>query len=505
MKRGYFAATFAVAALAVSASAHAEPAGRVLAAAGAVTVVRAGQSMPLAQGAPIENGDSIRVGDKSTVQIGFTDESIVSLRPNSEFRVEDYRFSRNVESDRSIFGLIKGGFRTITGLIGKGNQKNYEVRGSTATIGIRGTHFVLRQCDGDCALPDGTKGPDGLFGGVTDGRISVTNGAGTTEFGQQQFFHVMGRDVPVRELLGPPSVLAEDARSARGRGGARGPAVANAGGTGEGGTSGSSETSNSPQQTDLSGLTIAAPGTVQTYSVNALPALAGGSGTISATQASGAAYPSSIYTNVEEFLISASELASIGFAGVTSASSLADAYKAAGYSVGYSSAAGAYWVYEPADASDGPGHFGWHTAWGDEPTNLPTTGIAQYNFVGGTNPTDNFGRVGSFSSGNMTVNFGAQTISNNSAMTMSFGSGGGQTPTTYQFAANQTWALGVGAQAASVSCTVGCMGSSYGWVNGRFVGSGGTGFVASVAVSNTMLNATYQSHAAGAVAVFAKQ
>ncbi len=59
--------------------------------------------------------------------------------------------------------LLKGGFRTVSGLIGKrGNADAYKLRAATATIGIRGTDFSTRLCatkdcqDEDTATVAGT-------------------------------------------------------------------------------------------------------------------------------------------------------------------------------------------------------------------------------------------------------------------------------------------------------------------------------------------------------------
>ncbi len=97
--------------------------------------------------------------------------------------------------------------RSITGLIGRFNRENYAVKAKTATIGIRGTHFVLAQCSNDCFNRDGSKAEDGLFGGVTDGRIAVSNDAGAKEFGKNEFFHVSSSNALPEPLLAPPSFL----------------------------------------------------------------------------------------------------------------------------------------------------------------------------------------------------------------------------------------------------------------------------------------------------------
>ena len=108
----------------------------MLVVAGTATLERAGQQSALQAGTLVESGDVLAVGDQSALQVRFTDESIVSFRANSQFRIDDYRFDHNTASDRSLMGLFRGGMRTISGLIGKANQKNYTIRAATSTIGM---------------------------------------------------------------------------------------------------------------------------------------------------------------------------------------------------------------------------------------------------------------------------------------------------------------------------------------------------------------------------------
>jgi hypothetical protein len=210
---------FAVISLLGGASAFAAPVGKVLTLAGNVVAERNGQVQTLAIGATLENGDVLQVGPSSVAQIRFIDESIVSLRANTTFKVEDFRYNQTSE-DRSVFGLVKGGMRTITGLIGKNNPKGYSVNGITATIGIRGTHFTVVSCDTavPCKNADDSDANTGMYGGVTDGRIAVINDAGDFEFAQQEFFHVASRDSAPKRLLAPPIFLSSGFETAqRGR------------------------------------------------------------------------------------------------------------------------------------------------------------------------------------------------------------------------------------------------------------------------------------------------
>jgi hypothetical protein len=162
-------------------------------------------------------------------------------------------------------------------------------------------------------------------------------------------------------------------------------------------------------------------------------------------------------------------------------------------------------MYEPPSAGSNT-LLGSHHAWGDLPlVALPGAGTAQYNYVGGTAPTDNFGRVGSFTGSNLLMDFSAQKIKTSSEMSMSFGAGALQTATVYAIPANTTWTMDGGAAAlAGARCTSGCTGNTAGTLNGRFVGASLQGYTAAITLTNTQLSAG-QANAAGGVAAFARQ
>jgi hypothetical protein len=191
---------------------YAQSIGRVIMAVGDVSAQRAGANVPLRPGTEIQTGDQMRTGTESYAQVRFTDGAIVALRSETEFRVDEYRFSGKEDgSERAFFQLVKGGFRTVTGIIGKLSQPSYKVITPTSTIGIRGTHFNLVQCDGGCRGNDGAPAPNGTYGGVSDGRIAATplNNPTERQFGAGEFFHVANANTPATPLLAPPGFLTD--------------------------------------------------------------------------------------------------------------------------------------------------------------------------------------------------------------------------------------------------------------------------------------------------------
>lgn len=129
---------------------------------GVVTAGRtAGKRVVLAKGSALEEGDVVTTEQDSYARLRFTDGGEMALRPLTTVNIRRYRFElARPAQDALVLDVVKGGMRTVTGLIGKrGNENAYRVQGTTATIGIRGTEYVLRECHGDCAVERKGGGP----------------------------------------------------------------------------------------------------------------------------------------------------------------------------------------------------------------------------------------------------------------------------------------------------------------------------------------------------------
>lgn len=136
--------------------------------AGDVNVLRAdGKTEALAKGKPLESGESILTGNAGRAQVRFSDGGLISLQPNTEFKIANYVDKTDPKEDRFLVDLLRGSMRAITGLIGKRNRENYKVTTTTATIGIRGSGFSVGY------------NPDGSLGVTTElDAIEVCNAGG---------------------------------------------------------------------------------------------------------------------------------------------------------------------------------------------------------------------------------------------------------------------------------------------------------------------------------------
>src|SRR6266852_4821419 len=134
--------------------------GKVDFAIGNVTVTGSdGRGRPLAKGAEVKTGDKILSSVDGRAQIRFSDGAYVSLQPNTEFDVKEYRYNGKTDGTESaLFGLFKGAIRTVTGLVGRTNKNRYRITTATATIGIRGTGGLIAIGADGSTLVTGTSG-----------------------------------------------------------------------------------------------------------------------------------------------------------------------------------------------------------------------------------------------------------------------------------------------------------------------------------------------------------
>jgi len=155
----------------------------------------------------VSEGDTLSTQQGTYARIKFADGAEVVMRPDTQFKIENYRFEeQKPEQDNMLVSLLKGGMRSVTGLLGKRNKDKVSFATPTATVGIRGTHFGALFCQNDCGgIPThgGTPPANGLHVDVTSGAIVVTNNGGSTVFNAGQFGFVPNLNTP--PVVVPPN------------------------------------------------------------------------------------------------------------------------------------------------------------------------------------------------------------------------------------------------------------------------------------------------------------
>lgn len=184
------------------------PAANALAAAGQVTHLSGILTVKRAEAATkmlsvkseVQEGDLLTTEAETYARIKFIDGGEVVMRPGTQLKVATYTYTENQpQSDNVLLNMLKGGLRAVTGLIGKRNRDSVKFTTTTATIGIRGTHFGALSCNNDCGgIPtvSGRPPENGLHLDVAAGAIVVSNQAGLQEIGTGQFGFVAGPNTP---------------------------------------------------------------------------------------------------------------------------------------------------------------------------------------------------------------------------------------------------------------------------------------------------------------------
>jgi hypothetical protein len=138
--------------------------GDVKAAAGAGALVSVARDQRIAP------GTTVLTGPGAQAIIRFDDGHTVVLNENTEFRVNQYSFDRaRPQSDNIAVQLFKGALRSVSGLIAARSRTSFALIAPQATIGIRGTDFMV-------ALVNPA------YLSVLQGTIGVSNTAGAAAF-----------------------------------------------------------------------------------------------------------------------------------------------------------------------------------------------------------------------------------------------------------------------------------------------------------------------------------
>lgn len=132
----------------------------------------------------LEINSQIYEGDRITTEVGanlyilMDDGAEIFLKGDSIIKISEYVITSGYDDgSSSILDLIRGGLRKITGAIGASALSSYSVQTGLATIGIRGTEYVIKLCrQDDCSQTVSRNDPDAkLHAVVLEGMITLTS------------------------------------------------------------------------------------------------------------------------------------------------------------------------------------------------------------------------------------------------------------------------------------------------------------------------------------------
>ena len=158
-------------------------------------------------GSEVYVGDHLYTGDDGFMRMKMIDDAKIDLRCNSEMLIENYKMAPH--DNTSIIHLLKGSLHKVTGKIGKNITDRYEMRTPVATVGVRGTDYVLRVsqshgCDGSVDV-----NTDALIVQVDKGGIDVSNNAGDTSLESGHALLITSKTTRPKPVVVNPGVFTE--------------------------------------------------------------------------------------------------------------------------------------------------------------------------------------------------------------------------------------------------------------------------------------------------------
>lgn len=110
---------------------------------GEVSIKREEIIIPARPEMPLVNKDVLITGIKAFAGIMFTDGTVITVGPGTEFRIDTYIFEPQDEAYYFSFYLKKGSAIYNSGKIGKLSPQSVKLATPKATVGIRGTRFII--------------------------------------------------------------------------------------------------------------------------------------------------------------------------------------------------------------------------------------------------------------------------------------------------------------------------------------------------------------------------
>jgi len=100
-------------------------------------------SKTLKAGDKIYAQDLIKTEAGASIGLILEDNTLISIGSNSEFAIDEYLFEPKNKKVKFTSNLAKGSMSCMTGLIAKINPDAMQIKAKSASMGIRGTYFIV--------------------------------------------------------------------------------------------------------------------------------------------------------------------------------------------------------------------------------------------------------------------------------------------------------------------------------------------------------------------------
>ncbi len=94
----------------------------------------------LQPGDSVSANEQIRTGDASSTLLRFLDQTQINIGAASTVNLDRFVYNPDNTAENAVINLTKGAMRFVTG---RSEARNFTIRSEVATLGIRGTDFII--------------------------------------------------------------------------------------------------------------------------------------------------------------------------------------------------------------------------------------------------------------------------------------------------------------------------------------------------------------------------
>jgi hypothetical protein len=114
---------------------------------GTASIERGQKTLPAKIGNNIMEGDKLRTGTGGSLGAVLKDDSFISIGPNSEIIISEFRFAPSEGKLSILTRMIRGTVAYLSGIIAKISPQSVRFETPVASVGIRGTKFLVQVDD----------------------------------------------------------------------------------------------------------------------------------------------------------------------------------------------------------------------------------------------------------------------------------------------------------------------------------------------------------------------
>jgi hypothetical protein len=139
----------------VSAAVYAEDViGFVKTISGTAAVVTKGKGVKAELGTPVYMNSTLKTASNSAMGVTFKDNTVMSFGANTEMTIDEFLYSPGKDQLAINAKITKGTMDYVSGVVAKLKPEAVAIKTPSGTIGVRGTHFMVKVDDPSKATLD---------------------------------------------------------------------------------------------------------------------------------------------------------------------------------------------------------------------------------------------------------------------------------------------------------------------------------------------------------------